>query len=559
MARRPGAAFLLFSLVFAIHAPTLGYEFVGWDDPINISENPLLNPLRWESLMRFWQGPYEGLYVPLTSSLWALLAAVSPRGPDGALSPLFFHLANVLLHALNSALVYGILRKLVAGVAPALVGAAVFGLHPIQVESVAWVTGLKEVLFGTFSLLSIFSLVSREIPRALPKWIAPFFFATLATLCKPTGVALPLLLAWIERVRFGSPPAALARRYGPLGLILAPLAALAVSAQPMARGLSVSIGERFIVAGDAITFYLGKLIVPYPLLRQYDHALEDVLSRPVSYATAALAFGGLATLFSVRKGKGARSMTGAFLIPLLPVMGFVPFWYQRLSTVADRYLYLPMFGVAWGIAWVAEQLSLRVPRAAWIGGLALLGAGSIAQGRMWRDARTLATRTVERHPRSAPAHLELGVLAARDESDSEKAIGLFQRAIEIDPAYADAYSNLGCAYGTRERFAEAIQAFEKALELKPELAAARFNLAKALSFTGRIDEAAPHFIEVIRLRPDLEFEAHFFAGDALARRGNFAAARMHFESALRIRPESSDVRNRLNAVIGASEARKGAQ
>lgn len=507
---------ILVAVVFAVFARTLTFEFVSWDDGLHIYENPALLQPSWAHLAAFWTTPFKGLYIPLTYSAWNLVAWLSPGGAQWA-AP--FHLLNLFVHSINVLFIFEILGLLGISVIPAFLGAALFAIHPLQVESVAWATAFKELFFGFFALASIWVLLKKR-----SKGLA-FVLSVAAALCKPTGVVLPLLFAWLELDK--TTLKELAKKYALWTLLLLPVAAVAISAQPQKRA-EFSIFQRLAVAGDSYTFYLLKLVFPYPLLPQYDHSLDKILFSYANQLVGLVVLAILAFVLIRRKPKALALGLGAFVIPLLPVAGFVPFWYQDLSTVSDHYVYLSMFGIALLLALILEKKRFLAAVAA---GLLLVSAAwSSEQSLIWKNGKSLAEYTLRFNPNSPPAHLDLG-LAYRDENKMDLAIEEFKKAIELEPGYGDAYVDLGCAYAVVHKYPEAVEAFSRALEIEPFAAQNHFNLAKAMTYNDQLEAAVPHFQEAIRLNPEGEADVQNFVGDALKKRGNLQAAELHYEKA----------------------------
>jgi tetratricopeptide (TPR) repeat protein len=509
-----------------------------------VYSNPGLNPVSWEHWASFWSAPFKGLYIPVTYSVWSFLAWLSPGGAQWA-PP--FHFVNVFVHAMNALLVLEIFCTLGIAEIPAVLGTALFALHPLQVESVAWVTGLKELLFGFFALASL--LFFLQSARRVPNLAAAFLLSILAALCKPSAIMLPLVFAWAGAQFLEMKPRELLRTFVPWMFAMLPIGLVAMSAQPLkAAAAELTILQRLEVAGEALAFYLAKFLFPFPLLPQYDHSISKVLSAPASAWLAAAATFALVALIL----KGRRELKfglGVFVLLLFPVLGIFPFWYQDLSTVADHYTYLPLFGLSFVLAFYLRGSLSRIVAAVVIVALAIC---SFAQTRIWEDGKTLAVYTLRYNPDSPPAHLDLG-LAYRDENRLELAAEEFRTATRLQSGYGDAYVDLGSALATMGKYHEAVDAFLQAVEIQPASGVNQFNLAKAMTFDGHLTEAAPHFIEAIRDEPSLEFDVQLFVGDALSRQGYVQAAKMHYADALRARPGSSLILARLKGLDGVVE------
>lgn len=322
-----------------IYARLLAAPGLTWDDDSNIFNNPYYQAGWWG---QFWIGPYFGLYVPITSFVWQVLFAIG----GGAAWP--YRVLNLLLHLGNTALVYLVLRGLARrwnlnGAWIAVIGTAVFALHPLQVETVAWLSGGRDLLATCFALLATLLYFRDSQPRTLA--LATLCFM-LSLLSKPSGVMLPFVLVLFDlliepkRVRQAAPWLAvwLLLCFWPIVLTQAGQADVNVVTEWWARPWLML---------DAYAFYIRGLVLPWPLSGNYARTPDTVLanSRTLIPAVAVLvATCGLAA-YAWLKDKRLFSGLGWMLL-LLPVSGLVPFAYQKISTTADHYMYLPMVALA---------------------------------------------------------------------------------------------------------------------------------------------------------------------------------------------------------------------
>src|SRR5262245_10776209 len=330
------APLLLLITVALIFGRTILFEFNLWDDELHVSHNVFFNPFTWASFKHFWSGPHELLYIPVTYTLWGLVASVAQvhgAGGDLELNPQIFHLTNILLHAANVLLVYWILRKLIRSTWPAFVGAAIFAIHPLQVEPVAWVSGFRDLIGATFALLTIAMWLIFDSDRS--KW-SMFSFAglcaILAVLAKP-GAAVALPMAWIL-AETRHPQSTWRDRFSRL-----------LPASPfilMAGGMLVATSRiqsdaalmtwnppwvRPIVAMDALAMYMFKLVWPYPLGPDYGRTPAWLVQHSVVYYTWIAPIAVALLLLLLRRRIGPLLISGALcaLIALSPVLGFTPF------------------------------------------------------------------------------------------------------------------------------------------------------------------------------------------------------------------------------------------
>jgi len=473
------APFVLVLAVALVFGRSVGYGFVVWDDLSNVSANPSFDPPSLHSLGSFWAERHEHLYVPLSYTLWWGIALVS-RSLFGSLEPALFHGANVVLHALTVLLVYRWLSELVESRIAACAGALVFALHPLQVESVCWISELRGLSSAALGFGALIFAQRRS------RWIATALFA-LALLAKPAAVAFAVLLLAQELVWHRRPWREVLRCHWPWIVLALSAVLVARWAQPELEPRWLTpLADRPAVAVDALGFYLTKLAWPAHLCAEYGRSPQFVLGSLALWPAAlalALALGAALAFPERRRALCALAFFGA---ALLPVLGLVPFGYQEKSTVADRYTYVALAGAALGTALLVS----RFGRPALAGALELAlacGTLSLAQTEHWRDTRALFGRVLEINPRSTTAHTNLGVYAL-ESRDLEGARVHFQRALELDPELRGAHSNLGAVECELGRFEEGIAHLQEAVARTPRSIPARKNLIAGLGRAGRLEE-----------------------------------------------------------------------
>ncbi len=382
----------------AVFWPSFEFSFLRWDDPVNVTENPLLLRPSWASLGQIWNAAYEGLYVPLTYSAWLAVVAIAGLPP----SPAVFHGLNAVTHLVNVLLVFAWFFRLLphAGSsaawqrgAGATVGALLFAIHPLQVEPVAWVTCFRDLLSATFALLTLHLVLgsadaregargpapggsqvepadngpSRFVSPSVKAQILAGITFSLALLAKPSVASLPFVVGAVSL---------LVRREGLLVALrrAAPLAALSIVAIWVTRQAQHGAGAaadplwlRPLVALDALQFYLAKLVWPASLSLDYGRTTSS-LSQAGSFAWCwilpLLVLGGAWALR--RRWPPALFGAAIFLSALLPTLGLVSFAFQSFSNVADRYAYLALLGRVCGPPSPCSASGRRPwPRSAW--------------------------------------------------------------------------------------------------------------------------------------------------------------------------------------------------
>lgn len=590
-------AFCAVALVTAaVFASSLSHDFVTWDDNLHVYKNPWLSPVTIAHVAHFWRHSYGDLYIPVSYTLFSGLAAIaSCSRPDptitdtGALfDPHVFHAADLALHVASTLIVFALLRRLVRNALPAACGALLFAIHPLQVESVAWVAETRGVLAGLFCVIAAWLYVARiEALRETGRmrldifsWAGLVVLTVLALLSKPSAVMIPALLfaiAYGLRLRSARDAAI---DVAPLLLAALPIVVLTHSVQhPAAFSITPPLA-RPLVAGDALAFYLAKLVAPIGLIPDYARTPHAVLGHWWGYVTwLAPAFAAAAAYRFRNNARYLAAGLGTFAAALLPVLGLVPFGYQAYSTVADRYAYLALLGPAVALAYALAAYPSKPAFAATGIVLAILCVLNVQQTARWANSRTLYAYTIGVNPNTAPIQHNAGELLMRD--NPLAAEPYFRAAIRANPLFPNEHINLGSVleesgrprealeqfvYAARldnsdpsipydigntlmvmGEYAKAIQAYDNAIKLKPSHAGALNNEGRAYLALGEYALAALRFQQAARVRP-AEPGFHINAALALARCGRKADALIEIKEALRIDPDNALAQNALNDI-----------
>ena len=489
-ARRPWlVALVLVVVTFVAYQPTWHAGFI-WDDDDHLTANPAMTAPH--GLKLIWSSLAVGRYYPLTlTTFWV-------QRRLWGLHPLPYHLVNVLLHAANGVLVFFILRRL--RIPAAWLAAMVWALHPVNVESVAWITELKNTQSGLFFFLAVWCFL-RFDAGARRRWYGLALLCGLAALLsKPSTVVLPLALllcVWWER---GSWRRADILRIAPFLILALGMSALTVIEQ---RGhiqrestaeWNLGMAERLVIAGKAVWFYASKVLWPVRLTFVYPR--WDLAARSFrSWLPLAGLVVGSVLLGIRRRQSWARAGLfgcGFFVLALLPVLGFIDVYYFRYSFVADHFQYLASLGLislaaSMGAA-VCERTGQRgrdwgVVAAAMV--LLTLGVFTWRQARIYHNSETVWGDTLAKNPRCWMAHNNLGValvLLGRVQEAKEH----YEQSLQINPRNAQAHNNLGDILLREGKVVDAIGRYEQALRIKPDYAEAHNNLGAALYQTGQV-------------------------------------------------------------------------
>ncbi|MBA3015893.1 MAG: tetratricopeptide repeat protein [Proteobacteria bacterium] len=548
---------LPFFVVAAVYGQTVGFDFVNYDDNVNVYANSLLVGEFLGVFAQVWSAPYEGLYVPLTYSLWALLVKISALLPyaDYPQNPHLFHGANIFVHGVNTVALTALLRRLLRDEWAALGGALLFALHPVQVESVAWVSSMKDLLMGFFSLLALWHFVlfaqrDDSMNRSLRYALGLIFFGA-ALLAKPSAVVAPLLAAVIGFYVLRLRPKELVIMLAPWVVMALPVVLITKMAQPETQAIFIPpLWQRLVVAGDAVTFYAGKLVFPWTLVPDYGRTPQFVVAQGLSYLTGVLPWLVVATVLWRSRSPWVLCGVALFVVAILPVSGILPFSYQAMSTVADRYLYLAMLGPAW----LVGQLLLKFKgrrRTWWIFAVVLIVfvVRTLVQLPPWRDSMLFNTFVLKENPKSWTAATNLGVVTM-DRGNISEAIALYERAIALNPGYVTAYYNLGVVRARMNENDLAAWAYHKAIETGPYFFMSYNNLCNLYLAMGRGNDAVAIFQQAVRVFVDPKVDPDLAKGINIGGQSKAAADNTSRALLYNIAGRFTLEMNQLDASIG---------
>jgi len=559
--------------------PTLQNGFVDWDDTINFLSNPHYRGLGLEELRWMFTAFYNGHYTPLTwmtLGLDYLLWGMDPAG---------YHVSNLLFHVATAVAFYFLTMKLLrlaaGGVAEdkaVWVGAAFaalfFAVHPLRVESVAWITERRDVLSGLFYVLTILAYLrasDRAGRGARWYWVSVILFAC-ALLSKAMAVSVPVVLLILDVYplrRLGGPVgwwSARARQVYtekiPFVLLAGVASAVmfaAVYYTPFMASLDqVSPLARLSISGYALGFYLWKTVAPLNLSPLYVLPMKiDPFSSTFIWSYIFVLIFTVLTFVLRHRLPGLLAAWLAYVVILLPVIGIVKLGHQ---IAADRFTYLSclgwaiLAGAAISYCWqpsVRRRIGLRTfVLTNGVAALLVVGFGGLTweQAQVWHDPERLWRHALRAGPGSTIAHNHLGN-ALLERGELGEASKHFRQALQINPASAYAHNNLGNALLKRGELGEASKHYRQALQIDPAYAEAHYNLGNALLKRGEPGEAIKHFRQALQINPAYA-HAHNNLGTALLERGELGEASKHYRQALRINPDYVDAHNNLgNAML----------
>jgi tetratricopeptide (TPR) repeat protein len=541
---------LLVAATVLAYQPVWQAGFI-WDDDEYVTNNPLLTAP--DGLKRIWfslDSPSQ--YFPLTYTVFYIERSF--WGLDSA----GFHWVNIFLHAANALLVWRLLGRL--SVPGAWLAAAIFALHPVQVESVAWVTELKNVLSLFFFLPAVLAWVEFVEDRPKPLWrvyaLALVFYA-LALFSKTTACTLPaalLLVLWLKGKPITRSRLVQLVPFVALGLGMGLVSVWWERFHQEVQGNFLGLGllDRLLVASHAVWFYAGKLIWPVNLTFTYPHWTIQAAD-PLAYGWLLACAGAGASIYFTRRffGRGIATAALFYVATLSPLLGFIMLYTFYYSFVADHYQYIACIGpIALAAAGMTTRLGRLEKRSPFLqpalGGIVLLGLGLLTwhQSLMYADAETLWRTTIARNPGAWMAYDNLGIILSQ-KGKIDEAMALFQKTLAIRPDNALARNNLGLILCQKGRMDEAIAQFQQALAALPDNALVRINLGKAFLANGQQHEATVQFQKVLEDN-SRNPKANYYLGLALLQAGRVDEAIVHFQKTLEAQPDSADAWSGLN-------------
>lgn len=543
-------ALIVAGITFLIYLPALNNGFVDWDDGAYVYENNAIRSLDFGFFKWVFTSEIAGLWHPFTMFSFALNYAI------GGLEPWGYHFTNSLFHASNALLVFILTFKLVKQSNPrddlsknALITGAVtailFGIHPIHVESVAWISERKDVLSAFFYLLSLLAYLSYTSAISSRKhlyyWVCLAFFV-LALMSKPMAVSLPIVLLILDFYLLGRLTASIKNMLIeklPFFLLSLFASSATIWAHLLAKGLSsldqIPFLYRLFIAARAYMFYIVKIILPLDLSPLYPLPSKiELFSMEYSGSLILWLIITLLSVWSYKRSKVFLLVWSYYVVTLIPTIGIIQAGQQA---AADRYTYLPSIGLfllaGLGVAQLCQRLTKKqglIMLAVFVSVSGILAKMTVQQIAIWRNPITLWTHEIRIFPDSAPIAYSNRGGTYFTMGDYQSALRDYNKAIELNPRYANAYYNRGTVYNSLDYYPQAIEDFSKAIELNPKDAQYYNNRGSAYNSLGKYREAIKDYNTAIELNPQDAY-AYYNRGVAYSQLGYHEQAFKNYKRA----------------------------
>jgi tetratricopeptide (TPR) repeat protein len=544
------ACVALIAASVAIYAPVSHFGFVTWDDPEYVVGNVhVAQGLTWQGARWALTSLDEANWHPVTwlSHMLDVQLYGMNAGPQ--------HVTNLLIHILNTLLLFGLLYRMTGALGRSTFVAGLFAVHPLHVESVAWISERKDVLSTLFWLLTMWAYVAYVRRPGRGRYLPMLLLFALGLMAKPMLVTLPFVLLLLDfwPLQRGLELPRLVKEKLPLFALAAISSVVTVLAQRHGGAVAglerLPLGIRLTNAPASYLAYIGKMLWPVRLAAFYPlHASTPVLQVTLG---ALLLIG--VTILAFRAGQRHGYLLVGWLWyvgTLIPVIGLVQAGSQSM---ADRYTYVPLIGLfliaAWGVPELVARWRYGRVALPFVAMCVLLMCTALARAQVgyWSDSAALWQHALEVTEDNYVAHASLGKVLL-DEGKAGEAIPHFTETLRIQPNYVEAKNNLGMALAWSGKLDEAAQQFAGALRIKPEFPEAQSNLGMVLMSQGKLDEAAQRFAEALRIKPDF-VQAQNNLGTVLMRQGKLDEAARYFGAAVRNRPDVPELQNNLGLVL----------
>ncbi|MFH1519966.1 MAG: tetratricopeptide repeat protein [Candidatus Omnitrophota bacterium] len=547
--------FFIIFLCLIIYGPSLGNGFI-WDDDTHFYKNPLVQSN--QGLKNIWFTHQTFQYYPLVFTAFWIEHKIWGFHPFG------YHLVNLLFHILNALLLFWIVRKLYPRIA--FVVALLFAIHPIQVETVAWITELKNLLVLAFFLLTILAYLRFDRTQKRKHYlqtIALFICALLSKTIAVCFVAVPILYAWWKKGRVRRREVRLSIPFMLIGFIAAINGLYLELYQVRARDAwSLSFLERFVLSGRILLFYIYKLCLPFKFMFFYPRWTIDAGQWwQWLFPFASMLLLVLLVYYRRRIGRGAPTLFLFYIISIFPVLGFINVYGMKFSFVADHFSYLStpalLLLLCGGVVFLFDKLKQKLPlltltrfrifaQSILVIVIVSMGTKSMALTKSYKNDVILWEDLIRKNPKTWIAYNNLGT-AYSDIGKKEEAARLFKKAIELNPDCIIAYYDLANLYKDSGKTEEAIILYKKVIKIKPDYIEAYNNLGNTYNDIGEHKTAITLYKKAIEINPSFA-EAYYNLGNAYSNISDSKAAIASYRKAIEFNLNHADVHNNLGNI-----------
>ncbi|MCK4739694.1 MAG: tetratricopeptide repeat protein [Deltaproteobacteria bacterium] len=536
---------LLSVLTFGIYLRSIGFDFVNFDDDINVYENPYLTKgftkdgIIWAFTAQyyFWQ-PMVWLTYLIDFEFWGL----NPKG---------YHLTNIIFHTINSVLVFHLFTRLTKELRASAFIAFVFALHPLHVESVVWITERKDVLFVFFWLLATTAYVKYTERKSLSSYLTVFTLFCLSLMSKPMAITFPftliLLDLWpLNRFKGTEKPLKIIAEKIPLLIPLGITMYLTLTSKMVMETIQITDTMPFVtkISNIPVSYltYVYKFLVPEGLTVFYPYTHNQAIV--IIFASLVLL---LCTIFAcavVRNKPFVAVGWFWFLGTLVPTIGLIQ---GGDHVLADRYMYIPLIGLSIVLTWGAKEFSKKFKiKNGYVAITAFLVIGALCittfyQVGFWKDSMTLWNRTVELEPKAAVAYNNRGIIYERD-NQYKLAFKDYKAALEIKPNYSNAHNNIGNMYSKKQKYSLALEHLSKAILIDSKYANAYNNRGLLFNKLGQTQRAVSDFSSAIEANPTHK-DAYYNRGVVNEALGNLKDAISDYSSLIKLAPMKTEAYN----------------
>ena len=555
---------LITVIVFLAYSNSLSNGFTNWDDDKYITSNPLITDVNYKNIMAIFGSFNLGNYHPL------VLLSYMIEYHFFKLNPFIYHLDNLLLHICNSLLLFYFIFLLSKSTVVSFLTALLFGIHPLHVESVAWVTERKDVLFTFFYFSAGICYLLYKKGKGRSYYFIALFSFILSLLSKTMAVSLPLVLLLTDYLLERKNDIRMVGEKVPFFILSILFGILEIFAQRAEGFLRVektyALSQNLLIALKGLVFYLKKTIYPVNLSAYYPYPrIEiEVLSISGFIHIAGILTLGLIIIYSKRWTKDILFGSLFFVATILPVLQIIP---VGGAFVADRYMYIPSIGLFYLLGVAVNKIytmdgsyswTNRVLIVLFVGTVVVIfGVLTYRRNAVWQSNETLWQDTVKKEPLASIAHNNLGnVYYYKRELD--KALEEYQKALVLNPNYSLAHNNIGNVYFEKGDFNKAIKHYLQALEIEPDFKEANYNLGITYQKMGLFDKAIKAYKKVLEQSPEF-YKAHYNLGVIYYDKGVIDSSITYFNNALKFSIGSVDKKyiHNIYDYLGNAYAQEG--